>query len=236
MLFATLGIPLALAVYTTAGEIIEYWIDCLITKIECKCCRRQQVNNLARKRFFVASLLVLSVMMLGAWYSVFSSELSFIDSLYLGFQTLTTIGYGDVNYKGTIPIYSFIFIISTGAFNMGIVASLISSVGRLLQHPKAIKKISFSRKSWSLKKGQHQESQDLKEDKSMATFKTSEDVRINRNCQWSGFASFHRWDETQVDDENQYHDAIKCKKGDIYGVGKYSREMRMRQYGHCSTD
>ena len=236
MFFATLGIPLALAVYTTAGEIIEYWIDYLITKIERKCCRRQQVKNVARKRFFVASLLVLTVMMVGTWFSVLSSKLSFIDSLYFGFQTLTTIGYGDVSYKGIMPIYSFIFTISTGAFSMGIVASLISSVGRLLQHPKAIKKISFSRKSWSLKKGQHRQSQELKDDKNMATFKTSEDVCVNGNHQWNGFASFQRWTETQFDDENQYHDAIKGKTGDIYGVGNYSRDMRMRQYGHCSTD
>eukprot|EP00112_Aurelia_sp_Birch-Aquarium-sp1_P007821 Seg1853.13 transcript_id=Seg1853.13/GoldUCD/mRNA.D3Y31 product="hypothetical protein" protein_id=Seg1853.13/GoldUCD/D3Y31 len=135
-----------------------------------------------------------------------------------------------------MPIPSFLFTLTTGAFGMGIVASLISSVGKLLQHPKAIKKISFSRKSWSLKKGQHRKSQDLTNGKSLATFKISEYGCVNEKCKWNEFATFHRWDDTQVNDENQCDDGTKCKTGDIYGVGNYSRELKMHQYGHCSKD
>ncbi len=156
MLFATLGIPLALAFYTVAGEIITTSISRLITKIEVCWLKRDHVEKLEAKKLLGSFILL-------TCYSAIVSKLictaafqdvSAVDSSYMIFQTVTTIGYGDIVTDLRRSLGQEIFLMSTGAFSLGLTASLINSIVRVVHGvniKRVIRRISASRRSWSPK-------------------------------------------------------------------------------------
>ena len=79
-----------------------------------------------------------------------------IDSTYYWFQTLTTIGYGDVYPNAEHDDLMQFITKLLHVFGLGIIASLITAAVKLVTEingKKIGRVLSFGQKSWSLRRG-----------------------------------------------------------------------------------
>ena len=134
MLYAVMGIPLAMALYAVAGELVIKLNNFVIIFIETRLLKRLTVQNTKKKRTaLTVTALIFSILTASLSMSKKNKSSSFIDYLYLTFQTVTTIGYGDMKlqHEGSIQWVLFIFIF--GSFAMGLIASLLSGASSTIQ-------------------------------------------------------------------------------------------------------
>ena len=160
--YAAIGIPMTIALYTVAADFTKKATSNLIRWIEIYWLKRQRVDHATRKSLFTQLLLLVIFVFISSFVSTTKGHggLSGIDSVYYWFQTLTTIGYGDV-----IPIMphndltelakKVIFV-----FGMGITASLISSIAAIVPQLNSRRLIhAFSQQAtWELGQGEHDSS------------------------------------------------------------------------------
>eukprot|EP00794_Sanderia_malayensis_P013844 gene13844-15290_t len=153
--YAMIGVPLAMAMYTVAGQMVIKIIAHALIRIEVNWLKRRQVRNMERKKCIISFLL------LGAytWAIAFLiyegfGNLSLVDCQYLIFQTLSTIGYGDVLPSGEFTISQNVILCLTGWFGIGLTATLIASLVNMIHGvnvKKILRKFSKSTRSWSLR-------------------------------------------------------------------------------------
>ena len=157
IIYATFGIPLAIAMYSSAADIILTLISRTVNKIEVGWMGRDRVQKMGQKRMLTSILLLIVYTAVLSY--IFSSpqigNLTTVDSVYLVFQSLSTIGYGDISYKHELDALQVTLLIATSSFGIGLTASVITSIVEVVKGVdvvKVIRKFSSTRKTWSLKK------------------------------------------------------------------------------------
>ena len=153
--YAIFGIPLSISMYTRASEMVNAIVRNLIKLLEMKLLKRQHVKYLHAKTLTISIVLFLAFFFSLVYFNTLHDHgnLTLIDSTYYWFQTLTTIGYGDVypmsdhnDVTETILRISFMF-------GLGMMASLISSISKFfheINKKKVTKLLSFHKRSWTL--------------------------------------------------------------------------------------
>ena len=147
-----------MALFAIAGEIITNIINFILEKVEIDYLQKVEVSKMPQKRFGFTLLLALLALIIGGFLvrHLTKDAWSYIDSFYYTFQVLTTIGYGDIYLKeSNLGTATFIFVLLTASFGMGVTASLITSITTLIQTAKAgkrIRRISISRSKWKIPK------------------------------------------------------------------------------------
>ena len=146
MIYASAGIPFTIAYYSLIADIITILIAKLIRKLERKLLKRRKVNHLEIKVFLMSCLfsnvfLHLSCALIS---TLATPKLSYIDSMYFMFQTITTIGYGDVypHYGDPQSIKSYAITLIVGYLSLlglALLAAVIASMVKYLESLKAKK-------------------------------------------------------------------------------------------------
>ena len=158
MFYASIGIPLNVVFHCLLGDTITKMIAKLIHRVEYKLLKRRRVHKLPVKVFFLSSLanvvfLNLSCILISV---LLTPKLSYIDSMYYWFQTVTTIGYGDVypDYIEQGSIRSVLLTAITGIlflFGIGLTSSLVAAIVKYLDSLKA-KQLRVALSSFSIRK------------------------------------------------------------------------------------
>lgn len=155
IVYAAFGIPLSIAMYTTSSELITKAIRNLICFIETKCLKRQDPRGLTAKTFFAMTLVFVVFFFSVSYVNTVKKygNLTMIDSTYYWFQTLTTIGYGDVYPNAEHDDLMQFITKLLHVFGLGIIASLITAAVKLVTEingKKIGRVLSFGQRSWSL--------------------------------------------------------------------------------------
>lgn len=125
--YALVGICLTMALVMIIGEIISSLMTKILETFAWGCVK--QTN----RRMILRSSLVLFLFslttILGSIYIMESNhqDLSFLDSIYYTFQTITTIGYGDVAWPSDHNIEGIIYPFLISLLGLGMIASIYSS-------------------------------------------------------------------------------------------------------------
>eukprot|EP00794_Sanderia_malayensis_P013843 gene13843-15289_t len=190
--YAIIGIPLTIVLYTVTADFMEMLVGAIICLVEKRLLKRKTVRNVTSKTLATLVILLIVYLCIVSYINTREDEgnLRAIDSVYYWFQTLTTIGYGDVQ-----PVYThndFIELIMRVifAFGMGITASIISALARLVNkfNGKRMRKIlSFSNRSYEFKQHEHRWRQERADDLAQRNLKLTS-LRSRENY---GESMFH---------------------------------------------
>ena len=155
IIYAIVGIPVSIAMYTSASALATSSIRNSIRYVELNCFQKRHVKYLHGKTVFISFLLFLAFFFTLAYWNTLhdNGSLSLIDSSYYWFQTLTTIGYGDVYPQAEHNDLVENILRVSQMFGLGMTASFISSISRFfheIDQNKVRKLLSFTRKSWTL--------------------------------------------------------------------------------------
>ena len=93
IVFAVLGIPVAILAFQSVGELMSRGITFMIAKIEKQCLKRDPTNVEAKCTAVTCALML--VLLLCAVGIQMADNWSFLEGFYFWFITFTTIGYGD---------------------------------------------------------------------------------------------------------------------------------------------
>ena len=136
MVYALIGIPLTSAAMIYVGRVITLAIKLLLVTIE-ECLRKNTISKLKIKAACVEVFLCLLNLYILSLYQHLTGlrNYSFFDAVYFSFITITTIGFGDIQFDQTyyynIEQYEIwaIYFIDMGLFltNFALFASIIDS-------------------------------------------------------------------------------------------------------------
>ncbi len=157
--YAFIGIPLTVALYTVAADFMKKLVGRIIHIVEIKWLKRKSVRWMTRKTLAALVVLLITYLFIVSFVSTQRNcgDLRLIDSVYFWFQTLTTIGYGDVYPQYPHNDFAEMALRVTFAFGMGIAASIISALAALVHEingKKVLRALSFSRRTYELKQQQ----------------------------------------------------------------------------------
>ena len=79
----------------TTGELLATSIKFLVLKTETVILKRTELKHVKKKTFFVASTLMIVLLISTGASAVYFENWTFIEGLYAWFTTFTTIGFGD---------------------------------------------------------------------------------------------------------------------------------------------
>ena len=150
ILYAIFGIPLSITVYTHASGMITSAIRNMIKYLEMRLFKTKRVKNLHGKALSISLVMFLAFFFAIVFFNTLDNHgnLSVIDSTYYWFQTLTTIGYGDVYPITEHNDVTEAFLKVSYMFGLGMTASLISSASTFLHdiNKKKINKLILIKK------------------------------------------------------------------------------------------
>ena len=128
IIYALFGIPSAMALVMLVGDIISQLNNFVLKFIGTKLLRQGRVKVTNAKRAIFILLLYCIKLLLGSAFVMImaSKELSFVDSIYLTFQTITTIGYGYMAWNSNQSVIRLVFPFVVSVVGMGLVASFYS--------------------------------------------------------------------------------------------------------------
>ena len=89
------GIPLTLAILKSVGEGIVYTVNYAVVKFERKIWRRPEPRNLQLKSVVVIFVLMSMQIITNGLIGTTVGGWTFVEGIYFGFVTSTTIGFGD---------------------------------------------------------------------------------------------------------------------------------------------
>lgn len=142
MAYAIIGIPLTSATMFFCGRAISTLIKLVVVTIEERVLKKKQVSLLAAKTIFIEVALLISLILVHSWYFKMTGlkDHHFFDAVYFVFITLSTIGFGDINFDANFfekldPLdkcWVFIGDMSIFYVNFAMLASLINAIASLL--------------------------------------------------------------------------------------------------------
>ena len=103
IIFCLFGIPITMLALKTTGELLATSIKYLVLKTETVILKRTEPKHVKKKTFFVASTLMLVLLISTGTSAVYLENWTFIEGLYTWFTGFTTIGFGDF-----VPFLSFV--------------------------------------------------------------------------------------------------------------------------------
>ena len=95
IIFCVFGIPITMLALKTTGELLATCIKFLVLKTETVILKRTEPKHVKKKTFFVASTLMVVLLISTGASAVYFENWTFIEGLYAWFTTFTTIGFGD---------------------------------------------------------------------------------------------------------------------------------------------
>ena len=95
VIFCIFGIPITMLALKTTGELLANAIKYLVLKTETVILKRAEPKHVKKKTFFVASTLMVVLLISTGASAVYFENWTFIEGLYAWFTTFTTIGFGD---------------------------------------------------------------------------------------------------------------------------------------------
>ena len=158
IIYATIGIPLSISMYNYASDLVTSATRNTIIFFEKKLFKKTRTKHLDGKTLFLSFLIFILFFISLVYFNTLDNHgnLSVIDSTYYWFQTLTTIGYGDVYPEFEHNDFTETLLRISYMFGLGMVASLISSISTFLHdinQRNANKLVLLTRKrrrSWKL--------------------------------------------------------------------------------------
>ena len=90
-----IGIPITMLALKTSGELLATGFRFLVVKTETVMLKRTEPKHVKKKTFFVASAMMIILVILASLASTYFEEWTFMEGLYAWFITVTTIGFGD---------------------------------------------------------------------------------------------------------------------------------------------
>lgn len=109
----------------------------------------QTISKEIRSRLIYASLAILSAIVFGAVVFKIIEGISFIDAVYLTTQTVTTVGYGDVQVKSDAGKLFAVFFMLIGA---GTVLYALTAVAQAIVQTEVLSALGTRRKSKEMEK------------------------------------------------------------------------------------
>jgi len=103
IIFCLFGIPITMLALKTTGELLATSIKYFVLKTETVILKRTEPKHVKKKTFFVATTLMLVLLISTGASAVYLENWTFIEGLYVWFTTFTTIGFGDF-----VPFHSFV--------------------------------------------------------------------------------------------------------------------------------
>ena len=157
IIYAIIGIPLSISMYNYAAAMVTSAIRNAIKFVEIKLFKTKRVNHLNGKTLSISFVIFLLYFFSLVYFNTLidHGNLSVIDSSYYWFQTLTTIGYGDVYPVAEHNDVTETILRVSYMFGLGMTASLISSTSTFLHdiNQKNVNKLILltrkRRKSWT---------------------------------------------------------------------------------------
>lgn len=95
VIYCLVGLPIAMMLFKTLGEIISKIVYKLVFLVETRLLGRRRPRKLKIKTFCVTFLLMILTLCVGALTQGYLEDWSFVTGIYVWFATLSTIGYGD---------------------------------------------------------------------------------------------------------------------------------------------
>lgn len=136
MFYALVGMPVTLAMLGVAGQIIINSVRCVIEIFESRVYQRQVRHKNVKILFFVLFLIIISTLggcMIGV--HTFLQHEPWLVSLYYWFQTITTIGYGDLKLKQnqfsgwrSLILVPYVFLIIIGLALMSALLNIVATI------------------------------------------------------------------------------------------------------------
>ena len=134
MVYALIGIPLALFTLNSFGGLISHGVSWLISTFEKRVLKTPEPRNLEIKVSVLTILLTLMLLLAGSAIPVVTHGWSFLEAFYFWFVTFTTIGFGDYvmnsheqDGRGVQPMFD-LFSLALMLFGLAVVASGINSL------------------------------------------------------------------------------------------------------------
>ena len=133
IVFSLFGISWTMALVLIVGENLALFINYVLKKIATKCLKHSDehvegwINGpqqmLLTFFFFCMTIALGSVVIMGTN----DQQLLYLDSVYFTFQTITTIGYGDIEWHSQHSILSIVFPFILSLLGLGMIASVYSN-------------------------------------------------------------------------------------------------------------
>lgn len=169
LVYAAVGIPIALAMLSAASETITHYISIIIFKFEKRFCgakHKAKPNNI--KVFFATLLVFLLTILIGAIIATDDSfyNMTWFNATYYWFVTITTIGFGDIEmnhnfYDGWNFLYLIPHIICA-TLGVALTATMCNIASKLIGHGQWKSKY-FTRNLKKKIKARNQDSYEVEE-------------------------------------------------------------------------
>ena len=137
MFYAVPGIAVTMTTYSYIGKIFTNLTRLLIIYVEMKLLKRKSVLNINGKMLVCYVCMVPCIILTQS--AITNMEITenyrYLDSIYFNFVTLTTIGFGDYDFKMEKYIgqpHLFVLMATLTACGMALIASIISSISAVL--------------------------------------------------------------------------------------------------------
>ena len=146
--YALIGIPLTWMLLARLGYIISCGVCRVITGFESRFLHREPCN-VGLKSTFVTFLMAIAMILLIAAVAHYSEDWSFLDGIYFGFVTLSTIGFGDMvplhprpgQDTAAYAIHVTVFTVMTLLYftiGLAVVSSMMLSIGAAMEDPSLL--------------------------------------------------------------------------------------------------
>lgn len=140
ILYALVGMPLALTMYSVAGKLVVQLITYLLDMFQSRVNKKPgvEVSHLQLKTLSLSVVLFLLIILIGCCVTGAPSmeNLDFSSSFYFWFISLSTIGYGDITFKRDKHLESphmMMLAVLNLLFGIGILAAIIAAISLVLE-------------------------------------------------------------------------------------------------------
>lgn len=160
MLYTPPGLGLAVGSYIPAGNGLVALTTAFVHMFERKIMKAKEIKCCELKVLLIQTFLSIAVVIgIGAWVTIDDLEdYRFLDGVYYAFITVTTIGFGDFEWKFELyykKLHLFLFTATFYSIGLGLFASLATSISA------CVSKYSYVFKICCRKREEHDEEEQV---------------------------------------------------------------------------